>query len=183
MKTSSRIATRLGRRLSCLIALCCAVAWLACAPAAEEGGEPAADEATEPAATVAGVEAAFQAFVEAWEAEDVEAVAGTFTADAVMFDPVPPVKFSGSEEIRALASGAFESADRISIPVSEVEVETHGPVAWSTARYTYESQADGETTADEGYVSMVWVLQEDGSYKATLFHASHLPEEPPAGAS
>jgi uncharacterized protein (TIGR02246 family) len=179
MKTRIRIPARFVRRLACLMVLPLTVAWLACAPAAETGE----DAAMEPMATAAGVEAAFQAFVDVWEAEDVEAVLATFTADAVVFDPVPPGKFSGSEGIRGLVTSTFESQDGISIPVSEVEVRTHGPVAWSTARYTYQADMGGETIADEGYVSMVWVLQDDGSYRATLFHASPLPVEPMAGAS
>lgn len=183
MNPRFRLSAGFSRRLGFLIALPTTLVWLACAPAADDGGQAAADQAAEPMATAAGVEAAFRSFVDAWEAQDVEAVVNTFTADAVMFDPVPPGKFSGPSEIRGVASGAFESADRISIPVSEVEVRTHGPVAWSTARYTYESEADGETTAEEGYVSMVWVLQDDGSYEATLFHASPLPEEEPAAGS
>lgn len=176
MKTRIRIPTRFSRRLATAIGLACAVSWLACAPAAEDEGEAGARDAARPMATAEGVEAAFRAFTAAWEAEDLEAVVGTFTPDAVAFDPVPPGKFAGSEGIRALASGAFESADAISIPLSEVEVGTHGSVGWSTARFTYESEAAGETTSDDGYVSMVWVLQDDGSYRATLFHASELPE-------
>lgn len=182
MNPRFRLSAGFSRRLGFLIALPTTLVWLACAPAANDGREAAADDAAKLMATAAGVEAAFQAFVEAWEAQDVEAVVTSFTADAVMFDPVPPGKFSGSAEIRALVSGAFESADEISIPVSELEVGTHGPVAWSTAGYTYASEAAGETTSEEGYVSMVWVLQDDGSYKATLFHASPLPEEEPAAS-
>ncbi len=141
-----------------------------------------ARDVAEPLATAAGVEAAFRAFVAAWEAEDVEAVVGSFTADGVAFDPVPPGKFAGSAGIRALASGTFESLDRISIPVTEIEIDTWGRVAWLTARYVFQSEEVGETTADEGYVSMVWMLQDDGSYRATLFHASPLPAEPAPSA-
>lgn len=175
MSTRHRGSGPAGRRLATAIGLSCAVAWLGCAPAADAGAEQ-----TAPQATAAGVEAALQAFIDGWEAQDLETVLGTFTADAVAFDAVPPVKFTGTEGIRAWVSGAFDMFDTISIPLSEVEIDTHGQVGWSSARYTFEAEGGGETTGDEGYVSMVWVLQDDGSYRATLFHASNLPEEPAA---
>lgn len=175
MRLRTRIHARAGRPLALLALLLPAAALLACAPAAEE--------MMEPAATTAGVEEAFTTFVEAWESEDVEAVLATFTADAVVFDPVPPGKFSGAEAIRGLVTNTFEMQEQISIPVSEVEVSTHGPVAWSSARYTYESRMEGEMMAEDGYVSMVWVLQDDGSYRATLFHASPIPVEEMEAAS
>jgi hypothetical protein len=51
-------------------------------------------------------------------------------------------------------------------------------VAWLTARYVFEGrQPDGEMLRDEGYLSMVWVRESEGEYRATVFHASNLPEE------
>lgn len=181
MTTRTPIPPRNARRLAPALALPLAIASLACAPAADGGADAAADdtstvEAMEPMATSAGVESAFQAFIDVWEAGDVEGVVSTFTADGVAFDPVPPGKFSGTEGIRALATGTFEAQDDITIPYTEFEARTHGDVAWSIARYTYRATMDGQSIADEGYVSMVWVLQDDGSYRATLFHASELPE-------
>lgn len=179
MKTLDRISDRISRRIAiCMVLAGAPVGW-ACAPAGEEG-ETAAAGVEQPAATAAGVEAAFQAFVDAWEAEDVEAAVGAFTTDAVAFDPVPPGKFGGPEGIRAWASGAFEALEGITITVSEVSAATEGRVGWLTAHYVFEGQAPDESVRDEGYLSSVWVLQDDGSYKATLFHASIRPEEPPA---
>lgn len=186
MTTCIRIPHRMPRRLAPALALPLAIASLACAPAADGGADAdgtAAADAMEPMATAAGVESAFQAFIDVWEAEDVEGVVTAFTADGVAFDPVPPGKFSGTEGIRALATGTFETQDDITIPVTELEIRTHGDVAWSTARFTYQATMDGQSIADEGYVSMVWLLQDDGSYKAALFHASPLPTDPMAEGS
>jgi len=176
-----RVSAHGSRQLATIAALVLSVAALACAPAPEGGAE--AEDTMEPMATAAGVESAFQAFVDAWEAEDAEAVVATFTADGVMFDPVPPGKFSGSEGIRGLTTETFAAQDQISIPYTEFEVQTHGAVAWSTARYTYQATMGGESIAEEGYVSMVWLLQDDGSYKASLFHASPIPVDPMAEGS
>lgn len=167
------LSGRRTRRATILLTLAAALAWGACVPATDE-----APATAEPVAAAAEVEAALGAFVDAWAAEDAEAVIGTFTADAVAFDPVPPFKFAGTEGIRAWVSGAFEQLDGISIPLSEVEVDTEGRVAWSTARYTFQAESPEGPVSDEGYVSMVWVLQDDGAYRATLFHASNVEEEP-----
>ena len=146
------------------------VAVLACAPA------PPAEETEEVAVVTAKVEAAFEAFLEAWEEEDLETAVNAFTPDAVVYDPVPPGKFEGADEIRSWTSGAFESLEQISITISELRVQGAGSVAWLTARYLFEARAEGEPTGDEGHLSMIWVRQPDGSYKASLFHASALPE-------
>ena len=184
---SSRCTPALLAGLVAVAALCAA-----CAPAAEEEAAvespstEAAETAPEREAAVAEeVEAAVDEYVSAWEREDVEGVAGWFTADGVAFDPVPPGKFEGSEGIRDLVTGTFRDLDEIDITLSERSVRTDGPFAWFHARYVFAArpaEAGAEPIRDEGYVSMVWVRQEDGSYETPLFHASPMPrEEPPAG--
>jgi uncharacterized protein (TIGR02246 family) len=121
------------------------------------------------------VEAALNRFDEAWEREDLEAAVGAFTSDAVAFDPVPPGKFEGTEGIRTWISESFASLAQISINLSEVRIQTAGSVAWVTARFVFEAQQEGKPFRAEGYVSMIWVLQADGSHKLSVFHASHLP--------
>lgn len=177
------IPPRRTRSCASVLGVAFTVAALACAPAPDAGGEAGAQETAAPMATAAGVEAAFRAFTAAWEAENLEAVVATFTSDAVMIDPVPPGKFTGTEAIRTLVSGAFEAQEQISIPLSELVIGTRGPVGWGSAGYVYHATSDGETVAEEGNFSMVWVLQDDGSYRATLFHASPLPPDPAAEGS
>lgn len=163
-----------------------AVAAISCVPAPEEreGGEQDAVE-TAPETTVAqpaDVEAAVDDFVAAWEQENLEAATGALTADAVAYDPAPPGKFEGAEGIHAWISGAFEELDQIDITLTERSVRTVGRVAWFQARYVFAAQPvqpEAEPIRDEGYVSMIWVRQEDGSYKSPLFHASEIPEEMP----
>lgn len=139
---------------------------VACAP------EPVSDGG---AAVAAEAEAAFRNFVRAWEEQDLEAAVGAFSPDAVAFEPAPPTKFEGTEGIRAWTSGAFDALDRISIATEDVRARAEGPVAWVTARYTFEGEQEGEAVRDEGYVSMVWVREADGAYRARLFHASVIP--------
>jgi uncharacterized protein (TIGR02246 family) len=121
------------------------------------------------------VEAAFKRFEEAWEREDLEAAAGAFAPDAVVFDPVPPGRFEGAEGIRAWISGSFDSLEQISISMSQLRIQTAGPAAWATARYVFEARQEGKPLRVEGDVTMVWVRETDGSHKLSVFHASHLP--------
>lgn len=168
------------RGFSIVPAALVALAALSCAPGERTANQPgmAGEQAI---AEPAGVEAAFDAFVTAWEEEDREALNETFTDDAVAFDPVPPGKFEGAAGIDGLLSATFQQLDDIDITISEPSVHTEGRVGWLTARYVFAGQpvAEGaEPTRDEGYVSTVWVLQPDGSYRIPLFHASVLPEAP-----
>lgn len=126
-------------------------------------------------ASATEVEAALKGFAAAWEREDVEAAAGTFTRDAIVFDPVPPGKFENAEGIRAWISGSFDTLEGISISLSQLRVQTAGQVAWCTAHFLFTAQQGGMPLRAEGYVSTVWVRQADGSPKLSVFHASHLP--------
>jgi ketosteroid isomerase-like protein len=129
-------------------------------------------------ASAAEVEAALRRLAEAWQKEDLETAVGVFTADAIVFDPVPPGVFERTEGIRAWTSRSFADLDQISIDLSRLRVQTAGQVAWATAHFVFAAQQAGKPISAEGYVSTVWVLQPDGSLKLSVFHASHLP--PPA---
>jgi ketosteroid isomerase-like protein len=168
MKIAIQRRTFVPRRFVSSWVVLAIAAWSGCAP-------PLAQE---PIASAAEVEAAFAAFTAAWEQEDLEAAVGVFAPDAIVFDPVPPGKFDGIEEIRGWTSGSFDALEQISITVEDLQIQTAGPVAWVTAQYRFDALQNGEPSGDEGNLSMVWVRQPEGVYKATLFHASRLPEAP-----
>jgi ketosteroid isomerase-like protein len=130
-------------------------------------------------ASAAQVEAEANRLVEAWEKEDLEAAVSGFTADAVVIDPVPPGIFERAEGVRTWVSGSFEALEQIDIDLSQLRIQTSGPVAWLTAHFVFAAQQAGKPFRVEGYVSMVWVVQPDGAYKISVFHASHLPPPPP----
>lgn len=176
---------------SAVVLAALSVALSGCAPAAEER-EGTAAEAEGPAeetvvAQQEEVDAFVDDFVAAWEREDAAAAAGVFTADAVAFDPVPPGRFHRTEGIDAWINDTFAQLDDIDITLSERGVQTHGDVAWFESRYVFAAHPagdEGERFSDEGYVTMVLVKQQDGSYAMPLFHASPLPEaEPQEGAA
>jgi len=166
MKTTTTRRSAFLPRSSAVWAVLAVAAWVACAPASSP---------REAGAAAAEVEAALKRFEEAWEREDLEAAAGVFTPDAVVFDPVPPGKFERAEGIRTWISDSFNSLAQISISLSQLRVHTAGPVAWVTAHFVFEAQQEGKPLRAEGYVSTIWVLQTDGSHKLSVFHASHLP--------
>lgn len=135
--------------------------------------EQVAAEPADPAAILN----AWEALLAAWEAQDVEGVLRAFTENAIVFDPVPPGKFEGQTGIRNWAAGAFDAFEEISIDTEQVQVATEGPVGWVMARYTFRgTPLQGEAYVDEGYVSALWTLAADGTYRSPLFHASVLPE-------
>lgn len=117
--------------------------------------------------------------VEAWEQEDLDAAVDMFSADAVLYDPAwPPGKFEGPEEIRNWTAGHFESFDEIDLILSERTVRSIGRVAWFQAEYVLavrSAEPDAEPTRGEGFLSILWVKLEDGTYKSPLFHAIARP--------
>jgi ketosteroid isomerase-like protein len=142
------------------------VACVACSPTPAQRGREA---------SAAEVEVAFKRFEEAWEREDLESAVNAFTPDAVVFDPVPPGRFEKTEGIRAWISGSFNTLEQIAIDTTDLRLLTMGPVAWGTGHYVFAAQQGGNPVRVEGDLTMVWVLQTDGSYKLSVFHASHAP--------
>ncbi len=135
------------------------------------------------AASAAEAETALRKFATAWEKKDLGAALGVFTADAVVYDPVPPGVFDTPEAIKGWIAGAFQAMDHISITVSAVKGHASGAMVFLNAHYVFKATAGGKPAGDEGNLTTVWVRQDDGSYKLVTFHASippALPAAPPA---
>lgn len=185
MRTKREVhSNRVPRHLLILTAILVAAA-ISCSPAPEpqtdegdeNGGSETAAEMT--AAQPAEVEAVVEELITAWEEQDLEAAVDLFTADAVVYDASwPPGKFEGIDEIRTWTAEHFEQLDRIYVTLTERSVRTVGRVAWFQARLvvsTQPVQPDTEQAREGNHLSMIWVRQEDGSYKCPLFHASPRP--------
>ena len=142
------------------------------APSSQVAGGPEGEGAAAPAAA-GEVQAALQAMIDAWERADVEAINASFAPDAVMYGPEPPGEFRGADSIRAYTVDFFKRNAEVAIELDDLKIQTAGPVGWSTASYTLSG--DGRSTV-RGYLSVVWVKQPDGSYRASLMHTSRLPE-------
>lgn len=130
-------------------------------------------------AQASAVKAMVDELVETWEREDLDAAVAIFSAEAVVYDPGwPPGKFEGPEEIRNWTAGHFESFDEIDLILSERTVRSIGRVAWFQAEYALAvrtAEPDAEPTRGEGFLSILWVKQADGTYKSPLFHAIARP--------
>jgi ketosteroid isomerase-like protein len=135
-------------------------------------------------ASEGGILAAFKNFHDAFQQQDLNGVLATFTADAVVIDPpAPPGRFDGTEGIRSWADGAFQMFDHIEIAIQDPQVHTSGPAGWVTAYYVFEAAAEAmpEPYSAEGWVTVVFVHGEDGTYRSPLFQASPMPPGELAG--
>lgn len=148
------------------------VAALACA-ACERAREPHPDVKSVPE-----VMATYKAFEDAWEKEDVAAAMALFEPKAVVFDPVPPGRFVGTEAIEGWVAGSFEALDGISIETSDMRMHVVGPAAWITARYVFSATQGGAAVRFEGDFTMNMLRLENDEWKVKVFHASHLPPQP-----
>lgn len=150
------------------------LAALACA-ACDKPHEPHPDVKSVPQVLLA-----YKSFEEAWEKEDLEAAAGMFLPNAVVFDPVPPGRFEKTEAIRGWIAGSFDGLDDISIETSNLKLQVAGPTAWITAHYVFSATLGGKPARFEGDMTINWLRMEDGAWKVAVFHASHLPPPAPA---
>lgn len=176
-------STRMPRHLLIATAILVSAA-ISCAPAPEpETGEGDENDGSETVAEMtaqpAEVEVAVEELITAWEEQDLEAAIDVFTTDAVVYDASwPPGKFDGIEEIRTWTAEHFEQLDSIYVTLTERSVQTVGRVAWLQARLvvtTQPVQPETEPAPDGNHLSMIWVRQEDGSYKCPHFHTSPRP--------
>jgi uncharacterized protein (TIGR02246 family) len=152
-----------------------ALVWVGCAapePPAEASDSP------ERVARAVEVQAALQAFMDTWERGDVEPMVAAFTPDAVIYDPTPPGEVRGADAIRSFLVDFFETNRQIAIELTDVRVATDGPVGWTTSRYRFVANTDGEERVAEGNLTVIFVKQTDDTYRVALFHASRLVEPP-----
>jgi len=125
---------------------------------------------------------AYKSFENAWEKEDVAAAIALFDADAVVFDPVPPGRFEGTDAIRGWIAGSFEALDDISIETSRMRLQVVGPAAWITAHYVFTATQGGKPARFEGDMTMNMLRDDKDTWRLLVFHASHLPPPMPAEA-
>ena len=157
------------------LVLCLAIASAGCSTP-EPAAQPSVSQAR--IATATEVHAALQSFMGTWERGDVESMVAAFTPDAVIYDPTPPGEVRGADAIRSFVVDFFEANQQIAIELGDVRVATDGPVGWTTSRYVFVAQTEGEERVAEGNLTVIFVKQPDDSYLAALFHASRLVEMP-----
>jgi len=134
------------------------------------GCAPQSPEA--PTASSEAVGVAFQNWINGWTGRELEVVVAPFTENSVIYDPYGD--FVGSAGARDWAEGTFAAMNDITIAIRDASVNVVGPAAWVTGSYDWTATLEGETESftDTGKLSMLWVLQEDGSYASPVFHAS-----------
>lgn len=138
-----------------------------------------ADEKEDIVKSVAFVRDSFEKLLEATQEKNIEKVMINFTADASVFDPAfPPGKFNGYDEIRSWHMQMFEDLSDISISTTNVQTRDAGDVIWLTCEYVFKAIIENEAKRGDGFLSLIWTLQPDKTYKIELFHASNLPKKP-----
>jgi uncharacterized protein (TIGR02246 family) len=112
----------------------------------------------------AGIEKANAKFAKAFEAGDADAVAGLYTADAIVLPPDHDM-VKGRKAIGEFWKATQESGVK-SVVLTTVDVGRSGPVAYEvgTALLTIQPKDKAATTATGKYV-VVWKRQPDGSWQ------------------
>lgn len=128
----------------------------------------------------AQVLAANRRFYDAFEALDMEAMAGCWDtgSGAACLHPGSPWQ-RGWDEVRAGWEAIMGGTSYIEFDIDEERVEVVDPVAWVTCVERITSSAPGGPTVAEVAATNVFVLDETG-WRLTLHHASPVIRPAPA---
>ena len=128
--------------------------------------------------SVAQVRDCFEKLIKATMEKDLEGFMINFTVDATVFDPAfPPGKFYGYDEIRSWKIRMFADLTDISIAITNEQTRDAGDVIWLTCEYVFKAIIAEEARRGDGFLSLIWTLQPDNTYKIELFHASNLKKK------
>ncbi len=153
--------------LSSVVLLFVVLAFVACAPAAEEA---VVEDPDTTEADVAAIEGLFDELVRVAVAGDAEALAAFFADDAIFMAPNAP-NVVGIEALRASFESAFAERSFDAIDWVSEETEVAGDWAYNRGSYTETTTPAGSEESMTSTLKYMMVLQRqaDGSWKIARF--------------
>jgi uncharacterized protein (TIGR02246 family) len=143
---------------------------------------PAAPVADAPA-DIAALDAARAAFMAAYEKGDAEAIGQLYTAEAIS-EPNNQPTLTGRDAIVASLKNMFEQVD-VKVTLEPDETRTLGSVGLDRGRFavTVTPKSGAPPTSGEGRYSVIFVKQDDGSWKVSRdMDNAVMPPAAPAAA-
>ncbi|HUU34716.1 MAG TPA: SgcJ/EcaC family oxidoreductase [Vicinamibacterales bacterium] len=153
------------RQVAISLAFAGAVAVAACAPAPPAPAPAPAEPAVNAPEDIAALNAARAAFMAAYEAGDAEAI-GRLYADDAISEPNNQPTLKGREAIVNSLKGMFEQVE-VKPTLTPEETRTLGNVGLDRGHYsvTATPKAGAPPTSSEGRYMVVFVKEQDGSWK------------------
>ena len=117
--------------------------------------------------------------VKAWEQKNLDHLRDLYSKDAIVFNIVPPARFSDFTTFENTLQQYFAQMKDLSVLTSNIQIEVHGDVAWITSQYLMAYRQNGQLVRQNGrWTEIYW--QDKVDWKLTHLHSSPDPLEQPA---
>jgi ketosteroid isomerase-like protein len=114
--------------------------------------------------------------VKAWEQKSLDHLRALYAGDAVVFNVLPPPRFSDFKTFENTLQQYFAQIRELSIVTSNIQIEVHGDVAWITSQFLMVYQQNGQHFRQNGRWTEIY-RQADTEWKLTHLHSSPDPLE------
>lgn len=112
--------------------------------------------------------------VKAWEQKNLDHLRDLYSGDAVVFNIIPPARFSDFRTFENTLQQYFAQMKELSILTSNIQIEVHGDVAWITSQYLMAYHQNGQLVRQNGrWTEIYW--QDEVDWKLTHLHSSPDP--------
>ncbi len=112
--------------------------------------------------------------VEAWEDRNLANLRELYADNAVIFDTVPPPRFSDFKTFENTLQQYFSQIQEIALLTSNIQIEARGEVAWIMSQYLMAYQLNGRLVRRNGRWTEIYQCQ-DANWKLTHLHSSPDP--------
>ena len=114
--------------------------------------------------------------VKAWEQKSFDNLRDLYSDDAVIFNIVPPPRFSDFKTFENTLNQYFTQIKEVSILTSNIQIEVQGDVSWVTSQYLMAYNLNGRLIRQNGRWTEIY-FRNDGEWKLSHLHASPDPLE------
>ncbi len=114
--------------------------------------------------------------VKAWEQKNLDHLRDLYSGDAVVFNIIPPARFSDFKTFENTLQQYFAQMKELSILTSNIQIEVHGDVAWITSQYLMAYHQNGQLVRQNGRWTEIY-YQDEADWKLTHLHSSTDPLE------
>ena len=121
--------------------------------------------------------------VKAWEQKNLADLREIFAGDAIIFNTVPPPRFSDFKTFENTAQQYLYQLNEITFFTSNIQIEVRDDVAWITSLYLFAYQENGQLMRESGRWTEIYQKQNGGAWKLAHLHSSPDPSESDASGS
>lgn len=117
--------------------------------------------------------------VKAWEQKSFDHLRDLYNDEAVIFNIVPPPRFSDFKTFENTLNQYFTQIKEVSILTSNIQIEVQGDVSWITSQYLMAYNLNGQLIRQNGRWTEIY-FRNNGEWKLSHLHASPDPLEQPS---